>query len=483
MKYGLTGSIIDSIQQVLETNPKVDKAFLFGSRAKGNYKEGSDIDLAVKGQELSFADILNLIGKLEDLNLPYKVDLLDYNTIKEPALIEHIDRVGIEFYSRWKEYKLSELMELIGGGTPKTSVTEYWGGSIPWLSVTDFNNGKKFCFDAEKKITEKGLQNSSTKILKKGQIIISARGTVGVISMLGRDMAFNQSNYGVDAKKEITTNEFLYYLLKSNLANFISASYGAVFDTITKETFNQIKISLPPLPEQVTISSILSSLDDKIDLLHRQNKTLEQLAETLFRQWFVEEAEGDGVKLGDVVKTSSGGTPSRSRMEYYFNGTIKWVKSKELQGSFIFETEEMITAEAIKNSSAKLFPENTILIAMYGATVGEYGILAEPATCNQAICALIPNENYPYTFLFILTKYNKENLIGLAGGSAQQNISQELIKDFEIPKSKEKIKKFHNTVGPMFKKIKSNTNQIRTLTQLRDTLLPKLIGGEVRVKM
>src|SRR5205814_1535653 len=114
------------------------------------------------------------------------------------------------------------------------------------------------------------------------------------------------------------------------------------------------------------------------------------------------------------------------KMKYYSNGTIKWVKSKELQGGFIFETEETVTDEAVKNSSAKLFPANTILIAMYGATVGEYGILAEPATCNQAICALLPNENYPYTFLFILTKFNKENLINMAGGSAQQNISQEL---------------------------------------------------------
>ena len=186
--------------------------------------------------------------------------------------------------SEWKEYRISDLCVLIGGGTPKTTNPEYWNGNIPWLSVTDFNTGRKFCFDAEKKITEKGLNESSTKILKKGQIIISARGTVGVISMLGNDMAFNQSNYGIDAKKEITTNDFLYYLLKDNLAEFLSVSYGAVFDTITKETFEQIKILLPTLPEQKSIAETLSSLDCKIDLLHRQNKILTQLAETLFRQ-------------------------------------------------------------------------------------------------------------------------------------------------------------------------------------------------------
>ena len=97
----------------------------------------------------------------------------------------------------WKEYKLGEIMDIIGGGTPKTSNPEYWNGNIPWLSVVDFNNGMKYCFTAEKKITNKGLEESSTKLLRSGQIIISARGTVGAISILKRDMAFNQSCYGI----------------------------------------------------------------------------------------------------------------------------------------------------------------------------------------------------------------------------------------------------------------------------------------------
>lgn len=114
--------------------------------------------------------------------------------------------MGSEMPEGWKECKLSEILHLIGGGTPKTSISEYWNGDIPWLSVTDFNTGRKYCYSAEKSITEKGLKESSTKILKKGQVIISARGTVGVVSMLGKDMAFNQSNYGIDANSEYTCN-------------------------------------------------------------------------------------------------------------------------------------------------------------------------------------------------------------------------------------------------------------------------------------
>src|SRR5690625_3953024 len=133
----------------------------------------------------------------------------------------------------WKEITLAEIVTLIGGGTPKTSVSEYWGGQIPWLSVVDFNNGKKYVFDTEKKITEKGLENSSTKLLEKGDIIISARGTVGVVAMLGKQMAFNQSCYGVRANKN-STNEYVYYLLKEDRkstrlnSSHVAISYAVV---------------------------------------------------------------------------------------------------------------------------------------------------------------------------------------------------------------------------------------------------------------
>jgi len=298
-------------------------------------------------------------------------------------------------------------------------------------------------------------------------------------------MAFNQSCYGVRALPGKSTNDYIYYLLKDTISSFHQIAHGGVFDTITRDTFNEIEISLPSLPEQKAIASILSSLDDKIELLHWQNKTLEKMAETLFRQWFVEEEneEWKEVELGDVIETSSGGTPSRSNMEFYEDGIIYWVKSKELNGTFIQDTEEKITKEALKKSSAKLLPKNSILIAMYGATVGEYGIISEEMTCNQAICALKPNENYPYTYLFLIVKLNKEELINMAVGSAQQNISQLLIKKLLVLNCIEKIKEFHSVVNPYFDKIKINITQIRTLNALRDTLLPKLMSGEVRVKI
>lgn len=193
--------------------------------------------------------------------------------------------------TEWKECKLGDVIEIIGGGTPKTSIKKYWDGNIPWLSVVDFNTGNKYVYKTEKTITELGLNNSSTKMLDTNDIIISARGTVGALAVLKRPMAFNQSCYGIKNVEKITDIDFLFYLIKNSIESFNQVTHGGVFDTITRETFDIIDISLPPLPEQKVIASVLSSLDDKIDLLHRQNKTLEAMAETLFRQWFVEEAD------------------------------------------------------------------------------------------------------------------------------------------------------------------------------------------------
>jgi type I restriction enzyme S subunit len=484
MKFGLPDDIIEKIQKVIESDAKVDKAYVFGSRAKGNYKDGSDIDIAIKGQEITYNDVLSLNVKLDDCNLIYRIDLLDYATIKEPALKEHIDRVGIEFYSRWREYKLSDLMELIGGGTPKTSNSEYWGGDIPWLSVTDFNTGKKYCFDADKKISEKGLKESSTKILKKGQIIISARGTVGVISMLGRDMAFNQSNYGVNAKEGLTSNEFLYYLLKANLAKFISASYGAVFDTITKETFNQISVSVPPLVEQTAIVSILSSLDDKIDLLHRQNKTLEQLAKTIFRQWFVEETEESWavVKLETLGKIICGKTPSK-KIADYFNGSIPFIKIPDMHGeTFVFDSEDSLTEKGLNSQQNKTIPPKSICVSCI-ATVGLVVMNAKTSQTNQQINSIIPAKDIYRYFLYLKMLTMKDDLLAMAsGGTATDNLNTGDFSKIDIQLPREnKLFDFHNCVNPIFEKIYTNQIQIQTQSKLRDDLLPKLMSGEVRL--
>ena len=185
------------------------------------------------------------------------------------------------------------------------------------------------------------------------------------------------------------------------------------------------------------------------------------------------------ILLGEVIETTSGGTPSRKNMSFYSNGNNCWVKSKELESGFIIDTEEKITDDAINNSAAKLLPENSVLIAMYGATVGAYGIISKPMSCNQAICALLPTENYPYTYLFMFAKNVTQELENLAVGSAQQNISQVLIKKLKVHSDTNKIKEFHSSSNSLFEQMLLIKQENKTLSELRDSLLPKLMNGEI----
>jgi len=171
-------------------------------------------------------------------------------------------------------YRLSEIMEIIGGGTPKTSVSSYWNGNIPWLSVKDFNNEYRYVYKTEKTITEEGLKNSSTKLLERDDSIISARGTVGEMAMIPFPMAFNQSCYGLHARKEIVDPTFLYYLIKHNMYVLKKNTHGSVFDTITKDTFAGIEVDVPELKKQIRIAGILRDLDDRIELNNKINKNL-----------------------------------------------------------------------------------------------------------------------------------------------------------------------------------------------------------------
>lgn len=187
------------------------------------------------------------------------------------------------------QYRLSNVIDIIGGGTPRRSVGEFWGGEIPWLSVVDFNSDARFVSNTVDKITELGLTKSSTKLLPKGALIISARGTVGCLAQLQKPMAFNQSCYGLKAKADILEDDYLYYLVKYKVSDLQKRTHGSVFDTITRDTFEQIIVDIPGnKKERVAISKTLGDLDKKIELNKQTNQTLEQMAQALFKSWFVD---------------------------------------------------------------------------------------------------------------------------------------------------------------------------------------------------
>jgi len=380
----------------------------------------------------------------------------------------------------WKEYKLGEVIEIFGGGTPRTDVAEYWNGEIAWLSVADFNHGRKYVYDTEKKISKKGVQNSSTKMLKKGDIIISARGTVGAIAVLRKEMAFNQSCYGIRALENITTNDYIYYLIKDTVSDLLQIAHGGVFDTITKDTFNEIDILLPPLPEQRAIASVLSSLDDKIDLLHRENKTLEAMAEALFRQWFIEEAkdEWQEVSLNDIYIFEKGFEPgSGNYLETEEEDAIRFIRV----GDMLSYTPSVY----IKKSLAKSTCTADDLLMSFDGTPGRlnFGVEGAYSSGIRKIYSLNPlYDNLGLKYLVFKSKDIQDMINAHASGTVILHASSSIDDlTFSFPDER-KLDEFNKLITPIFSKIQFNKKQIHTLEKLRDTLLPKLMSGEVRVK-
>jgi type I restriction enzyme S subunit len=382
--------------------------------------------------------------------------------------------------SEWKKYKLGELIELIGGGTPKTSIAEYWNGDISWLSVADFNHEMKYVYNTEKKITQLGLNNNSAKLLEKGNIIISARGTVGIVAVLGKRMAFNQSCYGVKAIDKLTTNDYVYYLLKNSISNFIQVSHGGVFNTITKDTFNEIDILLPSLPEQKAIASVLSSLDEKIDLLHRQNAILEKMAETLFRQWFVEEAkeEWEEGKISDEFDFVMGASPPGE--SYNEDGVGISMYQGNADFGFRFPSQRVYT------TNPKRFAEKHDTLVSVRAPVGEQNMANEKCCIGRGVAAFrYKKDNSFYTYTYykmksLMDEIKQFNETGTVFGSISKVDFESIL---AIIPDDSIISKFQKKIQLIDEKITYNCIQIRTLTTLRNTLLPKLMSGEVRVKI
>ena len=251
---------------------------------------------------------------------------------------------------------------------------------------------------------------------------------------------------------------------------------------------------------QQRIASILSAYDNLIENNNKRIRLLEQMAENLYKEWFVrfrfpghENAEFENglpkgwkrEKIGKVYNTCSGGTPSRVNEDFYNNGSIPWVKTGELQDCLIHDAEEFITEDALKRSSAKLLPNHSLLMAMYGVNIGKLGILRKEMTCNQAVCAFLPKTaDQTFYYLYFYLKGIRNYLLSISFGAAQQNLSQALIKNVRIMiPHNDTLQKFENKVSCYFDQISIYQRQNEQLSRQRDLLLPRLMSGKLEVNI
>ena len=366
----------------------------------------------------------------------------------------------------WKEYKLGEISNYLNRGV-SPSYVESDGYTI--LNQKCIRNGKIDFLLSKRTSAQK--KYSKEKLLQEGDILINSTGvgTAGRVAIFMKDVTCYADTHIsiVRIDKDFVHSKFIFYNLfrrEDEIENYAEGSTGQI--ELGRDKIKDIDILLPTLPEQTAIASILSSLDDKIDLLHRQNATLEKMAETLFRQWFVEEAkeEWDEINFGEFV------TPKKGK---------NITKSEVVEGSY------PVVAGGLEPSCYHI-EANTkspvITISASGANAGYIRLYTTPVWSSDS--SYIDESITPYVyFCYVFLKINQSKLTDKQEGSAQPHIYPSHIMELDFMSYPESIiKVFEESARPLFNKIKSNQTQIRTLTALRDTLLPKLMSGEVRVE-
>ena len=419
----------------------------------------------------------------------------------------------------WNYLSINECADVIGGGTPSTKNPNYWDGNIPWISPKDLSNNKdKYISNGERFITQVGLEKSSAKLLPVNSLLFSSRAPIGYLAINTKPVATNQGFKSLILKEEFDV-EFFYYLFKDKTEYIKNFASGSTFQEVSGSVVKNLSFLIPPKQEQKRISNILSKLDKKIELNLKMNETLEDIAKTLFKSWFIDfdpvraKAEGrptglskeisdlfpdsfEDSELGEIPSgwqikeiqelcesISSGGTPKRKQKDYWENGTIDWFKTGELRDTYLLESEEKITDSAVKESSCKLWNKGTILFAIYASpTVGRLGILTKPSTSNQAAAGLMPKESVGMPFLKNLLLFSRKEMQHIASGAAQQNINVGILKEFKVISPNHEIAGHFSKINePIEKKIFSNLREISYLSQIRDLLLPKLISGELKI--
>ena len=394
--------------------------------------------------------------------------------------------------SEWKEYSLSEVYEF-ASGLSKTA--DQFGFGYEFLTFKEvFNNF--FLPDTLASLANTSKNERNRCSIKKGDIFLTrtseTQEELGMSSVALKDYPEATFNGFTKRLRPLGVYEVYpiyagYYFRSPKFrANVTSMSSITTRASLNNGMLAALKITLPPLKMQQSIGDMLKTLDDKIDLLHRQNKTLEQMAETLFRQWFVEEAKEKweiGI-LDDILSVRGGTTPSTANKDYW-DGTIHWTSPKDvtnLNGIFLFDTDRKITEEGLKRIGSGLLPKGTLLMSSR-APVGVLAFAEIPLAINQGYIAILDDKDFTKEFIYLWLKTNMDYVQSYANGSTFLEISKTAFKSLEIviPPNTTR-QKFQSFIKPLFDKIKSNQTQIRTLTAMRDSLLPKLMNGEVRVE-
>jgi type I restriction enzyme S subunit len=398
----------------------------------------------------------------------------------------------------WKEFALEEVVEKFidyRGKTPKKTAS-----GVPLITAKIVKNGR--INTPNEFIALEDYDKWMTRgIPQKGDVVMTTEAPLGEVAQLCFDgkVALAQRIITMRGKVNVLDNGFLKYMLQSPLMQhrIHSRSSGTTVIGIKSSELKKIPIPVPPIDIQKKIASILGSIDEKIELNLKMNETLEEMAMTLYKHWFVDfgpfqdgefvESElgmipegWECIEIGEAVSVLGGGTPKTSVKEYWENGDINWFSPTDLttqKSLFISKSSKKITKLGLEKSSAKLFPPYCVMMTSR-ATIGEISINREEACTNQGFITLIPNETFTMYQLYFWLKTNMDLILSIANGSTFKEVSKTNFKKLKILKPKN-IEEFTQKCEKLFKLIESNLIEIEELTNIKDYLLPRLLSGEI----
>ena len=434
--------------------------------------------------------------------------------------------------SESQEFQLDEICDFVNGFAFKPeNYIEKSAETYEVFRMGYIGRGGGFKEDSSPVFVSRSNPKLDKYRLRRGDIVIAMTDMKDKVAILGNTARVPQDDRFVlnqraglirVSKPDIVCPIFLYYYSnwKPHVDYLRARANSGVQVNLSTGAIKEAKLLLPPLAEQRQIGSLLSSLDDRITLLRETNATLEAIAQALFKSWFVdfdpvrakqqgldpegmsdataalfpdgfEESELGPVPRGwrvgtveDLCSTiTNGGTPSRSKTELWEGGNVPWFKTGEFNDGFLLQSSERITPKALEVSAAKLLPENSVLMAIYAApTVGRLGVLTEPSTFNQACTGMVAKGAVGTWFLFWTLYFGRDWFNSRANGAAQQNISKAIVSGYRVViPSDSVLLAFNEVAASVHNRIRGNSEQAQTLATLRDTLLPRLISGQLRL--
>ena len=429
--------------------------------------------------------------------------------------------------SEWKNCTLNDIGTIQTGKTPPAKVENAYGDGLPFITPRDMDE-RKFIRSTERHLTENGVNSIKNYVIPEYSVSVSCIGSdMGKVIMTDKPSVTNQQINSIIVNTTEYFPEYIYYNLSSKRKELRNMAGGTTMPIINKTDFSKINIQIPPLSTQKKIAHILSTLDDKIELNRKMNATLEAMAQAMFKSWFVDfdpvyakaqakseaELEAAAAELGisreildlfpsafvesemgmipagwevkpliELINIVGGGTPKRS-VDKFWDGIVPWFSVKDtprVGDIFVIDTVEKITELGLSKSSAKLLPAGTTIITARG-TVGNLALTAMPTSINQSCYGIkgkTLGELYTYFLMSSVVNDLKKNVHGAVFDTITTNTFSTI--SVVVP-SEDLHMRFDRTVLPLLERIKSNLFEIQTLQKTRDTLLPKLLSGELDV--